>query len=227
LGVRKVVIASKEATYGVRLAEGDKDFCAFPLAEEDYDVDPMDSYGLSKLCVEKTARAFAGRYGADIYALPIGDVIEPHEYGQFRRFLADPPSRKRCAWSCIDARDLGEIALLCLEKDGLGIQVFNATNNTIALDALTKEALKTLAPRTPITRAMGASEAPLLNRRTREAPGFREKYNWRQCVSEADGGARRRRRPQADDARRRARQEENPEEAAEQGERRISRRGVI
>ena len=42
LGVRKVVIASSETTYGVCFAEGDKDFHTFPL-EEDYDVDPMDS----------------------------------------------------------------------------------------------------------------------------------------------------------------------------------------
>ena len=92
LGVRKVVIASSETTYGVCFAEGDKDFHSFPL-EEDYDVDPMDSYGLSKVCNEKTARAFAMRYEADIYALRIGNVIEPHEYGRSR---AMQPTR-RCA----------------------------------------------------------------------------------------------------------------------------------
>ena len=83
---------------------------------------------------------------ADIYALRIGNVIEPHEYGLFKGFLADPPSRKRCAWSYIDARDLGEIVRLCLEKDGLGFQVFNATNDTITLNTPTREALRTLAP---------------------------------------------------------------------------------
>src|ERR1700687_208252 len=145
LGVRKIVIASSETTYGVCFAEGDKDFHSFPL-EEDYDVDPMDSYGLSKVCNEKTARAFAMRYGADIYALRIGNVIEPHEYGQFARFAADPPMRKRNAWSYIDARDLGEIVRLCLEKDGLGFQVFHAVNDTITLDTPTGQALKMLCP---------------------------------------------------------------------------------
>ena len=90
LGVRKVIIASSETTYGVCFAEGDKDFHSFPL-EEDYDVDPMDSYGLSKVCNEKTARAFAMRYKADIYALRIGNVIEPHEYGPFKGYAANPP----------------------------------------------------------------------------------------------------------------------------------------
>jgi nucleoside-diphosphate-sugar epimerase len=181
LGVRKVIIASSETTYGVCFAEGDKDFHAFPL-EEDYDIDPMDSYGLSKVCNEKTARAFAMRYGADVYALRIGNVIEPHEYRQFARFLADPPSRKRNAWSYIDARDLGEILRLCLEKDGLGFQVFNATNDTITLDTPTREAMKELCPNTPFTREVGEFEAPLSNRKARETLGFKEAHNWRKYV---------------------------------------------
>ena len=119
LGIRKIIIASSETTYGVCFAEGDKDFHHFPL-EEDYDSDPMDSYGLSKVVNEKTARAFAMRSGVDIYALRIGNVIEPHEYDRFPAFIADPPSRKRNAWSYIDARDLGQIVDRCLHKDGLG-----------------------------------------------------------------------------------------------------------
>jgi len=186
LGVRKVIIASSETTYGVCFAEGDKDFHSFPL-EEDYDVDPMDSYGLSKVCNEKTARAFAMRYRADIYALRIGNVIEPHEYGMFERFLADPPSRKRNAWSYIDARDLGEIVRLCIEKDGLGFQVFNAVNDTITLNTPTKEALAKLCPKTPITREMGEYEAPLSNRKACEVLGFKEQHNWRKYLGR--GGA--------------------------------------
>ncbi len=154
LGVRKVIVASSETTYGVCFAEGDKDFHAFPL-EEDYDVDPMDSYGLSKVCNEKTARAFAMRYGADIYALQHRQRDRAARIRLFKGFLADPPSRKRNAWSYIDARDLGEIVRLCLEKDGLGFQVFNATNDTITLNMPTKEAMAKLCPNTPITRADG------------------------------------------------------------------------
>ena len=73
-------------------------------------------------------------------------MIEPHEYEQFKRFAADPPMRKRNAWSYIDARDLGEIVPLCLEKDGLGFQVFNATNDTITLNEPTRKALARLCP---------------------------------------------------------------------------------
>ena len=181
LGIPKVIIASSETTYGVCFAEGDKDYHHFPL-EEDYDVDPMDSYGLSKVVNEKTARAFAMRYGADIYALRIGNVIEPHEYDRFPAFMADPPSRKRNAWSYIDARDLGQIVHLCLEKNGLGFDVFNAVNDTITAREPTAEFLKRWCPKIPLKREMKGDEAPLSNRKARDVLGFKEEHNWRKYV---------------------------------------------
>ena len=71
LGIRKVIIASSETAYGVCFAEGDRDYDELP-GRRGYDVDPPDSYGLSKVVGEKIARAFATRTGADIYALRIG-----------------------------------------------------------------------------------------------------------------------------------------------------------
>jgi UDP-glucose 4-epimerase len=178
LGIRKVVIASSETTYGVCFAEGDKEFHSFPL-EEDYDVDPMDSYGLSKVVNERTARAFAQRFAADIYALRIGNVIEPHEYARFSGFVADPPSRKRNAWSYVDARDLAQIVHLCLQKDGLGFQVFNAVNDSITADEPTAAFLARWCPGTKQTRELVGHEAPLSNRKVREVLGFREQHDWR------------------------------------------------
>lgn len=55
LGVKKIIIASSETTYGVCFAQGDADYHSFPL-EEDYDIDPEDSYALSKVCGEKISR---------------------------------------------------------------------------------------------------------------------------------------------------------------------------
>ncbi|WP_319563112.1 NAD(P)-dependent oxidoreductase [Marispirochaeta sp.] len=179
LGIRKVVIASSETTYGVCFAEGDTDYHSFPLDEE-YDVDPMDSYGLSKVVNERTARGLAARFKADVYALRIGNVIEPHEYSNFPGYLADPPSRKRNAWSYVDARDLAQIVHLCLEKDGLGFQIFNAVNDTITAELPTEEFLARWSPGVPLTRPLPGDEAPLSNRKAREILGFKEQHNWRE-----------------------------------------------
>jgi nucleoside-diphosphate-sugar epimerase len=183
LGVRKVIVASSETTYGICFAEGHRDFKQFPL-EEDYDVDPMDSYGLSKVINEQTARAFHLRTGADIYALRIGNVIEPHEYEQdFPKYMADPSLRKRIAWSYIDARDLGQIVMRCIETDGLGYQVFNAANDHVSSNLPSRELAARFFPNVPFTREIGEFEGLFSNRKIRDVLGFSEEHNWRDYVT--------------------------------------------
>jgi len=184
LGIRKIVIASSETTYGLVFANEPRDPAYFPLDEE-YDVDPMDSYALSKVVNERTARAFALRSGADIYALRIGNVIEPHEYELFPQWFADPGFRRRIAWSYIDARDLGQITRLAIEKDGLGYQVFNAANDHTSSNLPTADLLRRFHPNVPVVRDLGEFEGLLSNRKAREVLGFREEHPWRRYVHNA------------------------------------------
>jgi len=183
LGIKKVIIASSETTYGVCFSDGQTNPKVLPL-EEDYDVDPMDSYGLSKVVNEKTARSFQRRSGFDIYALRIGNVIEPHEYAElFPHYFKNPEVRRRNAFCYIDARDLGQIVDLCLQKDGLGFQVFNAGNDHNGAVIPSKELAKRFFPGVPLTRELGEHEALYSNRKIREVLGFKEQHNWRNYVS--------------------------------------------
>ncbi|PTM95435.1 NAD-dependent epimerase/dehydratase family protein [Mycoplana dimorpha] len=184
LGIRKIVIASSETTYGLVFANEPRKPAYFPLDEE-YDVDPMDSYALSKVVNEKTARAFALRSGFDIYALRIGNVIEPHEYELFPKWFADPGFRKRIAWSYIDARDLGQITALAIEKDGLGFQVFNAANDDTSSDLPTKELIERFYPGVPLKRELGEFETLLSNRKARDVLGFRPEHGWLMYVDQS------------------------------------------
>jgi nucleoside-diphosphate-sugar epimerase len=184
LGIRKIVIASSETTYGLVFANEPRNPRYFPLDEE-YDVDPMDSYALSKIVNEQTARAFALRSGFDIYALRIGNVIEPHEYDLFPKWFADTGFRKRIAWSYIDARDLGQITHLAVEKDGLGYQVFNAANDDTSSDLPTRELLERFYPGVPLKREIGEFETLLANRKVRELLGFRPEHSWRKYVRQS------------------------------------------
>lgn len=179
LGVSKIIIASSETTYGVCFGQGVHEYTAFPLDEE-ADVNPMDTYAISKLCGERVARGFARRFDADIYVLRVGNIVEPHEYERdFPKYINNPGMRRRNAWSYIDARDLGQICDLCVKKDGLGFQVFNATNDTITATFPTRQFLEQWAPETPITREMDEWEAPLSNKKIRDVLGFKEEHNWR------------------------------------------------
>jgi nucleoside-diphosphate-sugar epimerase len=186
LGIKKIIIASSETVYGVCFSQGHDDspdlsYHSFPLDESTYDTDPMDTYACSKLCGERIARTFTRRFPAtDIYALRIGNVIEPHVYARdFPAYIAQPAIRKRNAWSYMDARDLGQICDLAVGRDGLGFQVFNATNDGITAVVPTRRFLRENAGETPLTREMGEWEAPLSNRKVREVLGFREVHDWR------------------------------------------------
>lgn len=182
MGIRKIIIASSETTYGVCFSDGKTDPHSLPL-EEDYDVDPMDSYGLSKVVNEKTARSFQRRSGFDIYALRIGNVIEPHEYAElFPNYFRNPEVRRRNAFCYIDARDLGQIVDLCLEKDGLGYQVFNAGNDHNGAVIPSKELAEQFFPGVPVTRELAEHEALYSNRKIREVLGFKEQHPWQKYL---------------------------------------------
>lgn len=181
LGIPKIVIASSETTYGICFADGEVDLDYLPV-DEDYEVNPMDSYGLSKVVNEDTARAFQRRSGFDIYALRIGNVIEPHEYDRFPGFFENPIQRRRNIFCYIDARDLGQIVDLCLEKDGLGYQVFNAGNNNNSVDIPSAEIAKRFFPNVPLTHELEDEEALYSNRKIRDMLGFKEQHNWRKYV---------------------------------------------
>lgn len=182
LGIRKIIIASSETTYGICFSDGKTNPKALPL-EEDYDVDPMDSYGLSKVVNEKTARSFQRRSGFDIYALRIGNVIEPHEYAElFPHYFKNPEVRRRNTFSYIDARDLGQIVDLCLKKDGLGFQIFNAGNDHNGAIIPSKDLAEKFFPNVPIIRELGQHEALFSNRKIREVLGFSEQHNWRKYL---------------------------------------------
>lgn len=182
LGVSKIVIASSETTYGICFADGVVNPPRLPLREEDQQRPPMDSYALSKVCNEATARTFHERTGADIYALRIGNVWDDSDWADLTTYLADPGLRRRNAFNYVDARDLGQVVDLCLSHDGLGYQVFNATNDTNVAHQSARELAGTYFPGVPLADDIGEFEALMTNRKAREVLGFRPQHDWRDRV---------------------------------------------
>ena len=181
MGIKKIIIASSETTYGICFADGVVDPDYLPV-DELYDVNPMDSYGLSKVVNEQTARSFQRRSGSDNYALRISNVIEPHEYSIFPEYINNPGQRRRNFFGYIDARDLGQIVERCLQTDGLGFQVFNAGNDTNVATLSSVELLEQYFPDVPVSQTMDKHEALFSNRKIREMLGFKEEHDWRQYV---------------------------------------------
>ena len=71
---------------------------------------------------------------------------------------------------------------LCLKKDGLGYQVFNAGNDHNGAIIPSKELAARFFPNVPIARDLGEHEALFSNRKIREMLGFKEQHCWRKYV---------------------------------------------
>ena len=181
MGVRKIIFASSETTYGVCFADGTRTPAYLPI-DEDHPTVPEDSYAMSKVCNEATARSFQARSGADIYGLRINNVIEPHEYAQnFPAFMENPALRLRNFFAYIDARDLGQMVDRCLQPDGLGYQVFNVSNDDHSVNVDTADLAAEFYDGVPMCE-MEPRETFYSNKKARELVGFAPEHSWRQYL---------------------------------------------
>ncbi|MBI1416379.1 MAG: NAD-dependent epimerase/dehydratase family protein [Limimaricola sp.] len=182
LGIRKVIFASSETTYGICFWDGEKKPQYVPIDEE-HPTLPQDSYAMSKVVNEATARSFQARSGFDIYGLRINNVIEPHEYAQnFPAYMENPALRRRNIFAYIDARDLGHMVDCCLKTDGLGYEVFNVSNDDMSVSLTSDEVIAQFYEGVEVKRKMGRHETFYANDKAKKLVGFQPKHSWRDVL---------------------------------------------
>lgn len=182
LGVSKVVFASSETTYGICFADGEILPEYVPI-DEDHPTIPHDSYAMSKVVNEATARSFQARSGIDIYGLRINNVIEPHEYATaFPAFVERPATRRRNIFAYIDARDLGHMVDCCLRTDGLGYEVFNVSNDDTSVGITSEEIYTRFYDGVPRRRDVGGHDTFYANDKAKRLVGFAPRHGWRDIV---------------------------------------------
>ena len=176
MGVRKVIFASSETTYGICFADGEVKPDYLPIDEEHPTI-PEDSYAMSKVVNEATAQSFQRRTGIDIYGLLINNVIEPHEYLEnFPAFMKDPDLRRRNTFSYIDASDLGQMVQKCLQTDGLGYQLFNVSNDDHSVGLTSEELIKIYYQHVPL-KTNDIPKSFYSNEKAKRLLGFKPEYS--------------------------------------------------
>ena len=184
LGVGKIVFASSETTYGICFGRGERRPLYVPV-DEDHPTVPEDSYAMSKVANEVTARSFGARTGADIYGLRINNVIEPHEYAEtFPAYLEDPALRRRNLFAYIDVRDLGQLVERCLQTDGLGYEVFNVANADMSVAATTEEIQERFYDDVEVRRDMGRDDTFYAIKKARDLLGYAPLHSWRDVLAD-------------------------------------------
>lgn len=180
-GIKKVIFASSETTYGVCFADGEVKPDYLPI-DENHPTIPQDSYAMSKVVNEATAKSFQRRSGIDIYGLRINNVIEPHEYKEkFPAYMENPDLRRRNIFSYIDARDLGQMVQKCLDTDGLGYEVFNVSNDDHSVGLSSEKLIETYYQGVEI-KTPKVPESFYTNEKAKQLLGFQPCHSWRACL---------------------------------------------
>ncbi len=178
-GIKKVIFASSETTYAVCFWDGELKPDYIPV-DEDHPTVPQDSYAMSKVVNEVSARSFQARTGADIYGLRINNVIEPHEYDeQFPAYVENPDLRRRNIFAYIDARDLARMIELCLTTDGLGYQIFNVSNDDSSVGIDADEIIARYYDGVPVKGELKGHDTFYSNEKAKRFLGFTAPSRWR------------------------------------------------
>jgi nucleoside-diphosphate-sugar epimerase len=184
-GIKKVIFASSETTYGICFAHGEKKPDYVPV-DEDHPTVPHDSYAMSKVVNEVTAKSFQARSGIDIYGLRINNVIEPHEYAEnFPAYVTNASLRRRNIFGYIDARDLGYMVECCLRTDGLGYEVFNVANDDSSVGMSSADVIETFYKGVPVKTPITGHDTFYSNAKAKRMVGFAPKHGWRDQVGTA------------------------------------------
>ena len=183
LGIKKVVIASSECSYGLCFANEDLIVDYVPVDEQHR---PMaeDCYGIGKVVAEVTAEGMHRRYGTQIVSMRIGNIIAPEMYQQkFPKFINEAYPRMRNLWNYIDARDIATACRLAIEVDGLGAEVMNIGADDTCQNIKSIDLVKAEFPTvTDIRGDLDEYQPIYCNKKAKAMLGWQPVHFWRDYV---------------------------------------------
>lgn len=181
LGIKKVVLASSESSYGICFSRQALEPKYVPI-DEDHPQLPEESYGLSKIVNEKTAEMMNRRTGMQVVSLRLGNVISPEMYANFPSFIHDPFQRDTILWSYIDTRDAATACVKSIETDGLGAVALNLSADVTSMDIESKELMARRYPNVEIRGELNGYETLLNNKKAKALLDWTPIHHWREYV---------------------------------------------
>jgi nucleoside-diphosphate-sugar epimerase len=182
LGIRKVVLASSESSYGICFASEFFEPKYLPIDEAHPQL-PEDSYGLTKVVNEVTAASFHRRTGMQIVSLRLGNILSPEDHARIRAGFGHPEQRLRILWSYIDARDVAIACRLGIEKDNLGCEPIILAADDTSSDKPSQDLIKQFLPGVKdFKRPITGRQALISNTRAKQLLGWKQQYFLQQAV---------------------------------------------
>ena len=174
-----IVWASSETVLGLPFDT----YPPYVPVDEKYDPRPESSYSLSKVMGEEMARQFCRRNPEmKILGLRYSNIMEEHDYKQFKSFQNDPFLRKWNFWGYIDARDVAQACLLAMESKLKGADHFIIAADDTVMEEDNKSLLDKVFPKINIKGDIGKNKTLLSNEKAKNILGFKPEYSWKNYI---------------------------------------------
>lgn len=180
-GVKKVVIASTEATLGFVYRRHDFLPAYLPL-DEDHPCAPQDSYGLSKRMDELMGRSYWEAFGiitlclriCGIWYLDAGDVE-----ARYAPFVSNPDALRRHFWVYTDARDAARAFRLAAENTTVDHDTFFITAGDTCSTVKSEALCRQYYPSVPLKEQLPGFSTLISNKKAARILDYRPLHSWR------------------------------------------------
>jgi nucleoside-diphosphate-sugar epimerase len=177
LGIKRVVWASSETTYGLPFTRTPP--ISAPVTEE-HPLAPETGYALAKTLCEKMASEMNRWHPATSFVgLRISNIFEAHDYQQIPSFWDDPALRRWNLWSWVDARDVAQSCRLALEANLSGAEIFTIAAADTLMRTPSRELMAAAFPGVPIDPKLGPFDTLLSIDKARRILGYAPQHTWR------------------------------------------------
>ncbi len=185
--ISRLALASSDCTLGFTFSKNKPDPLYLPV-DENHPLKPDDSYGLSKVLMERTAEAMVQRYPhMSIASLRITHVANKEEYkpgANFHSWIKNPDLGPKNLWSYIDNRDVARAFRTAIETDLGGHEVFFVTAENTRCELPTGDLIEKYCPdvklKTEITGHMSLEDTT----KAEKILGFKPRYSWQEELKE-------------------------------------------
>ena len=177
--INNIVWASSETVLGLPFDT----YPPYVPVDENYDPRPESSYSLSKVMGEEMARQYCRRNPEmKIFGLRYSNIMEEHDYKQFKSFQNDPFLRKWNFWGYIDARDVAQACILAMESKLKGADHFIIAADDTVMEEDNKSLLDKVFPKINIKGDIGKNKTLLSNEKAKSILGFKPEYSWKKYI---------------------------------------------
>jgi nucleoside-diphosphate-sugar epimerase len=177
LGLKRVVWASSETTYGLPFTRTPPVFA--PVTEE-HPLAPETGYALAKTLCEKLASEMNRWHpGTSFVGLRISNILEQHDYQQIPSFWDDPALRRWNLWSWVDSRDVAQACRLALEGNIPGADVFTIAAADTLMRTPSRELMAAAFPDVPVGPELAEFGTLLSIEKARRVLGYAPQFTWR------------------------------------------------